>query len=137
MNARDSGELAHWRLEPRQPWTSRTGSGRHDHLRRRVAIVLEYGSCTRQALPYLCGTVLPAALPQEASRLSNPDAGQPARGAPARAIGSNLDFLSVAQGMGVPATRAATAEELVVQLEHALREPGPHLVEAVLPTGLG
>jgi acetolactate synthase-1/2/3 large subunit len=39
--------------------------------------------------------------------------------------------------MGVPATRAATAEELVVQLEHALREPGPHLVEAVLPTGLG
>jgi acetolactate synthase-1/2/3 large subunit len=51
--------------------------------------------------------------------------------------GPNLDFLSVAQGMGVPATRAATAEELVVQLEHALREPGPHLVEAVLPTGLG
>jgi acetolactate synthase-1/2/3 large subunit len=49
----------------------------------------------------------------------------------------DLDFLSLAQGMGVPATRATTAEELVVQLQHALRESGPHLIEAVLPTGLG
>ena len=49
----------------------------------------------------------------------------------------DLDFVALAQGMGVPAMRATTAEELVVQLEHALREPGPHLVEAVLPTGLG
>ena len=49
----------------------------------------------------------------------------------------DLDFVALAQGMGVPATRATTAEELVVQLERALHEPGPHLVEAVLPTGLG
>jgi acetolactate synthase-1/2/3 large subunit len=39
--------------------------------------------------------------------------------------------------MGVPATQARTAEELVVQLERALHQPGPHLIEAVLPTGLG
>ena len=49
----------------------------------------------------------------------------------------DLDFVALAQGMGVPATRATTAEELVVQLQRALHEPGPHLVEAVLPTGLG
>jgi acetolactate synthase-1/2/3 large subunit len=48
----------------------------------------------------------------------------------------NLDFLALARGMGVAATRATTAEELVMQLQQALREPGPHLIEAVLPTGL-
>lgn len=49
----------------------------------------------------------------------------------------DLDFVALAQGMGVPATRATTAEELVAQLQDALPEPGPHLIEAVLPTGLG
>jgi acetolactate synthase-1/2/3 large subunit len=49
----------------------------------------------------------------------------------------DLDFVALAQGMGVPAARATTAEELVVHLERALHEPGPHLVEAVLPIGFG
>jgi acetolactate synthase I/II/III large subunit len=49
----------------------------------------------------------------------------------------DLDFVSLAQGMGVPASRARTAEDLAGQLEVALREPGPHLIEAVLPKGLG
>jgi acetolactate synthase-1/2/3 large subunit len=49
----------------------------------------------------------------------------------------DLDFVALAQGMGVPATRATTGEELVVQLQRVLHEPGPHLIEAVLPTGLG
>ena len=35
--------------------------------------------------------------------------------------------------MGVPAGRATTAEELAAQLEKALAEPGPHLIEAVVP----
>ena len=35
-------------------------------------------------------------------------------------------------GMGVPATRATTAEELADQLRRALAEPGPHLIDAVL-----
>jgi acetolactate synthase-1/2/3 large subunit len=43
-----------------------------------------------------------------------------------------LDWVQLSQGLGVPATRAATGEELVAQLEHALAEPGPHLIEAVL-----
>ncbi|MHB8593164.1 MAG: acetolactate synthase large subunit, partial [Acidimicrobiales bacterium] len=43
-----------------------------------------------------------------------------------------LDFVALAQGMGVPASRATTAEEFTVQLERALAEPGPALVEAVV-----
>jgi acetolactate synthase-1/2/3 large subunit len=50
--------------------------------------------------------------------------------------GPALDFVALATGMGVPATRAGTAEELAGQLRTALREPGPHLVQAVLrPAG--
>ncbi|MGY1794489.1 acetolactate synthase large subunit [Geodermatophilus sp. SYSU D00525] len=50
--------------------------------------------------------------------------------------GPALDFVALATGMGVPATRAETAEELAEQLGTALHEPGPHLVQAVLrPTG--
>lgn len=46
----------------------------------------------------------------------------------------DLDFVSLAQGMGVPGTRATTAEEFSEQLERALAEPGPHLIEAVVPS---
>jgi acetolactate synthase I/II/III large subunit len=45
----------------------------------------------------------------------------------------DLDFVSLAAGMGVPATRARTAPELAAQLRKALSEPGPHLIEAVVP----
>ena len=44
----------------------------------------------------------------------------------------DLDFTALAQGMGVPAVRATTAEELTAALERALAEPGPHLVEAMV-----
>jgi acetolactate synthase I/II/III large subunit len=46
----------------------------------------------------------------------------------------DLDFVSLARGMGVPAARATTADEFVTALEQALAEDGPRLVEAVLPT---
>jgi acetolactate synthase-1/2/3 large subunit len=50
--------------------------------------------------------------------------------------GPALDFVALAMGMGVPASRAETAEDLAGQLARALREPGPHLVQAVLrPAG--
>jgi acetolactate synthase-1/2/3 large subunit len=45
----------------------------------------------------------------------------------------SLDFVALAQGMGVPASRALTAGELAAQLGQALAEPGPHLIEAVVP----
>ncbi|TYP87162.1 acetolactate synthase large subunit [Blastococcus xanthinilyticus] len=44
-----------------------------------------------------------------------------------------LDFAAMASGMGVPATRARTAEELADQFRRALAEPGPHLIDVVLP----
>ena len=37
--------------------------------------------------------------------------------------------------MGVDAVRPADNEELTAALERALAEPGPHLIEAVLPSG--
>ncbi|MCF6745048.1 acetolactate synthase large subunit [Blastococcus sp. KM273128] len=46
--------------------------------------------------------------------------------------GPRLDFVGIAEGMGVPASRAGTAEELAEQLRQALAEPGPHLIVATL-----
>ena len=47
--------------------------------------------------------------------------------------GAPLDFTGLAQSMGVPAAHADTAEELAEHLTRALTEPGPHLIEAVVP----
>jgi acetolactate synthase-1/2/3 large subunit len=44
----------------------------------------------------------------------------------------DLDFVSLAAGMGVPATRATTAEEFTAQFQAALAIKGPRLIEAVL-----
>lgn len=40
-----------------------------------------------------------------------------------------LDWVELATGFGVPASRAHTTTELHAQLERALAEPGPHLIE--------
>ncbi|MBN8903483.1 MAG: hypothetical protein J0H57_20860, partial [Rhodospirillales bacterium] len=47
--------------------------------------------------------------------------------------GPRLDFVALATGMGVPAERVATAEALAAALTRAGREPGPHLIEAMVP----
>jgi acetolactate synthase I/II/III large subunit len=53
-------------------------------------------------------------------------------------IGSpEMDFVAMANGMGVPARRATTAEEFTAALAEALAEPGPHLIDAVVPSLLG
>jgi acetolactate synthase-1/2/3 large subunit len=44
-----------------------------------------------------------------------------------------LGFTALAEGMGVPASQARTAGEFATQLGRALAEPGPHLIEAVVP----
>ncbi len=49
----------------------------------------------------------------------------------------SLDFVALARGMGVPATRSTTAEEFTDQLEASLATPGPTLVEAMIGRGLG
>jgi len=43
-----------------------------------------------------------------------------------------IDWVGLAQSYGVPATRAATAEELSVQLRDAFGRPGPALIEMAL-----
>lgn len=45
-----------------------------------------------------------------------------------------LDFVQMAAGMGVHAVRATTADELCDALAYALRAPGPHLIESVVPS---
>ena len=61
------------------------------------------------------------------------DLGGPAAGALVDLSSPDLDFTKLAEGMGVPATQARTCEELAEQLRHALAEPGPHLIDAILP----
>jgi acetolactate synthase I/II/III large subunit len=46
----------------------------------------------------------------------------------------SLDFVALAEGMGVPAARATTSEELVDQLDRALATPGPTVIEAMVPS---
>ena len=45
-----------------------------------------------------------------------------------------IDFVALASGFGVPASRPETAEAFSDALERALHEPGPHLIEAVIPS---
>ena len=43
-----------------------------------------------------------------------------------------IDWVSLSKGLGVPATRVETAEDLARELERALKESGPRLIEAVV-----
>ncbi|WP_327320363.1 acetolactate synthase large subunit [Streptomyces sp. NBC_01235] len=73
-----------------------------------------------------------AILTMESQRLGTPADG-PARRDLLDLTRPGLDFVALAHGMGVPASRAATAEDFTAQLSKALTEPGPHLIEAVVP----
>ncbi|ORV09028.1 acetolactate synthase large subunit [Mycolicibacterium canariasense] len=45
----------------------------------------------------------------------------------------DIDFVAIATGFGVPASRATTAEDLAEQFRTAVRQPGPHLIDAAIP----
>jgi acetolactate synthase I/II/III large subunit len=45
-----------------------------------------------------------------------------------------IDFVALARGFGVPATRPENAEGFATDLQRAFAEPGPHLIEAVIPS---
>ena len=45
-----------------------------------------------------------------------------------------IDFVSMAQGMGVPARRVARAEDLNTALENAFKARGPFLIDAIVPS---
>ena len=47
--------------------------------------------------------------------------------------GPTPDFTQIGSGLGVPATRVTTAAELDQALRLAYAEPGPHLIEAIVP----
>jgi acetolactate synthase-1/2/3 large subunit len=48
-----------------------------------------------------------------------------------------MDFVALATGMGVSARRATTAEDFTAALAAALAAPGPHLIDAVIPSLMG
>jgi len=45
-----------------------------------------------------------------------------------------IDFVSLARGMGMSATTVSTAEGFNKALENAFKEPGPHLIDAIVPS---
>jgi acetolactate synthase-1/2/3 large subunit len=45
-----------------------------------------------------------------------------------------IDFVALSRGFGVPATRPESADGFAADLERAFAEPGPHLIEAVVPS---
>lgn len=47
-----------------------------------------------------------------------------------------LDLCAIASGLGVPAVRVTTSEELVNALRRSYMTPGPAFIEAMLPKGL-
>jgi acetolactate synthase I/II/III large subunit len=47
--------------------------------------------------------------------------------------GPTPDFTAISTGLGVPATRVTTGDELDQALRRAYAEPGPHLIEAMVP----
>ena len=46
--------------------------------------------------------------------------------------GPQIDWVQMSRGMGVPAVKVETAESLVEELDRAMAERGPRLIEAVL-----
>jgi acetolactate synthase-1/2/3 large subunit len=49
-------------------------------------------------------------------------------------LAPDIDFVSIGNGLGVPSRRVDEAQELTQALERAVAEPGPHLLEVVIPT---
>jgi acetolactate synthase-1/2/3 large subunit len=47
-----------------------------------------------------------------------------------------IDFVRLGESMGVASKRATSTEEFLAAFEHALRTPGPHLIEAIVPPSL-
>ena len=47
--------------------------------------------------------------------------------------GPDIDFVALGYGMGVPSVRVETCEAFNEALQRAVAEPGPHLIEAVVP----
>jgi acetolactate synthase-1/2/3 large subunit len=74
-----------------------------------------------------------AVLNMELSRVGADAGGEKAK-AMLDLTGPDLDFVALATGMGLRATRATTGEELTEQLRAALAADGPSVIEAIVPS---
>ncbi|MDZ7784676.1 MAG: acetolactate synthase large subunit [Halioglobus sp.] len=72
----------------------------------------------------------------ELQRVGARDSGGPKARSQLDLTGPNLDFARMAQGMGVHAVRTNTAEDFCKAMEYAFGQPGPHVIEAVIPESL-
>ena len=45
----------------------------------------------------------------------------------------DIDFVKLGTGLGIPSRRVDTAERLTGALDQAIADPGPHVIEAILP----
>ena len=73
-----------------------------------------------------------AVLKMELNRVGATNVGSQAR-AMLDLTNPDQDFVSIARGLGVDAVRATDAADLCDQLERCFAEPGPHLIEVVIP----
>jgi acetolactate synthase-1/2/3 large subunit len=74
-----------------------------------------------------------AVLNMELSRVGATAGGERAK-AMLDLTGPDLDFVSLARGLGVPASRATTCEELAEQLARSFATPGPAVIDCVVPS---
>ncbi|MDT8410223.1 MAG: acetolactate synthase large subunit [Wenzhouxiangellaceae bacterium] len=72
----------------------------------------------------------------ELERVGARDRGGPKARSQLDLTGPKLDFARMSQGMGVHAVRADSAEDFCRAMEYAFGQPGPHLIEAVIPESL-
>lgn len=68
----------------------------------------------------------------EAMRTGIAEGASPDIGAMTELSNPDLDWVALATGMGVPATKAETAEEFEAQFKAAIAGKGPYLIEAVI-----
>jgi acetolactate synthase-1/2/3 large subunit len=68
----------------------------------------------------------------EFARIGVQDAGPRAR-AQLELGNPDIDFVEIGAGLGISSRRVDTAEQLSGALDQALSDPGPHLIEAVIP----
>jgi acetolactate synthase I/II/III large subunit len=61
-------------------------------------------------------------------------AGGPKAKAQLDLTGPDLDFVALGNGMGVPSVRVDTGEKLNEALDRAVAEPGPHVIEVLIPS---
>jgi len=79
----------------------------------------------------ICANRAYAVLHMELARLGAGSGGEKAR-AMFDLKSPQLDWVKLAQGMGVEASRAETAEDFAAQFASAMSAKGPRLIEAVI-----